>query len=104
MLRLATIVRAEGDDEQPTVREIPQGGDYPEEARQSDIEGVVKLNLTVDTEGRVTDVRVVKGLGYGLDEEAARRAKRIRFLPGRRAGKPAVTTTDFNMRFALTDE
>lgn len=104
VLRLATIVRAEGDDEQPTVREIPQGGDYPEEARQADIEGVVKLNLTVDTEGRVTDVRVVKGLGYGLDEEAARRAKRIRFLPGKRGGKPAVTTTDFNMRFALTDE
>ncbi|MBE2253499.1 MAG: energy transducer TonB [Myxococcus sp.] len=104
VLKLATIMRGEAADEAPKVSEFPSGGEYPEEARQADVEGVVKLALTVDADGRVTAARVLKGLGYGLDEEALRRARRIRFSPGRRNGQPVASSLEFNLRFTLQDE
>lgn len=105
VLRLATIVnRSSAQDEEPTVREMPKVNDeYPEEARQANVDGVVKLRITVDAQGRVTDAVVVTGLGYGLDEEAVRRVKRFTFNPGTRKGQAVATTTNFNIRFALEE-
>jgi len=105
VLRLATIVnRSGGQDEEPSVREVPKANDeYPEEARQANVEGVVKLRIGVDAQGLVTDAVVISGLGYGLDEEAVRRIKRIKFNPGKRKGQPAAMTIDFKLRFQLEE-
>ncbi|MBE2248298.1 MAG: energy transducer TonB [Myxococcus sp.] len=88
---------------EPTVKAEWTDGVYPEEARLNDIEGVVRLRITVSAEGQVTDVVVVKGLGFGLDEEARRRIKRFRFTPATRDGQPVAMTIPFNFRFALED-
>lgn len=103
ILKVATIVGETVDEEEPTVRDMVRDGEYPDEAREANVEGVVKLKVNVDVQGRVTDVVVVKGLGFGLDEEAIRRVKRFRFNPGRREGVPVPMSTTFNFRFTLQD-
>ena len=74
---------------------------YTDEARTAQIEGIVRVELTIDEQGNVIAVKVLKGLGYGLDEEAMRAAKKLTFEPGTKCGKAAVTKLTVGMRFAL---
>jgi protein TonB len=74
---------------------------YTEEARVAQIEGVVRVELTVDDLGNVIAVKVLKGLGYGLDDAALRAAKQLTFAPGTRCGKAALTKLTVGMRFSL---
>jgi TonB family protein len=60
-------------------REEPE---YSEEARRAHISGQVVLSVTVGTDGLVTDVKVVKSLGYGLDESAVKAIRTWVFKPG----------------------
>ena len=52
---------------------------YPEEAIKNKIEGTVVIKYAIDYQGKVKDVKVIKGLGYGCDEEAIRVIKKLRF-------------------------
>jgi protein TonB len=88
---------------EPKVLQEWTDGAYPEEARENNIEGIVRLQITISAEGYVTNVVVVKGLGFGLDEEAKRRIKKYRFAPATRDGQPVATTIPFNFRFVLED-
>lgn len=45
---------------------------YPPQALRAGVEGKVFISFTVNTDGSIDDVEVLKGLGYGTDEEAAR--------------------------------
>ena len=74
---------------------------YTDDARRAQIEGVVRVEMTVDDQGNVIAVKVLKGLGYGLDEAAIAAAKQLTFEPGMRCGKIAVTKLTVGMRFAL---
>ena len=61
---------------------------YPAKALQNGVEGKVFVSFTVDPKGDVTDVKVVKGLGYGLDEETMRAIKTLpKFIPGKQNGR-----------------
>lgn len=84
----------------PKPRNVPQpvGTDA---ARAAGIEGKVRVQLTVDETGRVVDVKLLQGLGYGLDEAALSAAKRAEFEPAVRCGKPARATFNISMRFTL---
>jgi TonB family protein len=55
--------------------------DYTREARKAKISGTVTVSLVVDEHGTPTDLKVVRGLGYGLDEEALKAVSRYRFEP-----------------------
>lgn len=74
---------------------------YTTEAQQAEIEGRVRLEVVVDEAGRITAAKVLRGLGYGLDEAALAAAKEMVFEPARRCGKPVASTLTFNMRFTL---
>jgi protein TonB len=74
---------------------------YTESARSAQIEGVVRVEITVDDQGNVLSVKVLRGLGYGLDEAAVAAAKKMAFEPGTRCGKAAVTKLTVGMRFTL---
>ena len=54
---------------------------YSEEARKAKIEGICILVLIVDENGNSTNIRVVKGLGMGLDEKAIEAVKAWKFEP-----------------------
>ena len=45
---------------------------YPKEAKKQQIEGRVFVAFTVNEDGTLSDFRILKGLGYGCDEEAIR--------------------------------
>lgn len=63
--------------------------DWTEEGRRNRIQGQVLLSATFGADGQVKDIRVIRGLGYGLDEKAIEAAKLIKFIPAR----------DFNGRY-----
>ena len=74
---------------------------YPEIARKAHIEGTVLLDVVVDTNGAVADVKVKKGIGGGCDEEAVRATKTLRFTPGYTDGKPVRMKIVLPVRFAM---
>lgn len=83
-------------------RKIPVAPKYTMQARQAEIEGVVRVEVTVDEAGRVISARVVSGLGYGLDESALAAAKASVFEPASRCGKAIVGTVVLPFRFEST--
>lgn len=74
---------------------------YTEAARAANIEGRVRVEVSVDAEGKVTGARLLSGLGHGLDEAALASAKQASFSPATRCGKPVSTTFVIAMRFSL---
>ncbi len=74
---------------------------YPEEAKKNDIEGDVLVRITVDENGDVTNVKVVKGLGFGLDEAAVAALKKYKFKPATKGGEAVGTTIMFTFRWYL---
>ncbi len=74
---------------------------YPEEAKRAGVEGTVRLRITVDFEGHVTEVKVLSGPGYGLDEAAREAIKRFKFKPAMKAGEAVSTTITYNYTFLL---
>jgi TonB family protein len=74
---------------------------YTDEARKLHIEGEVLLEVVFESSGRLRIVRVVRGLGYGLDEAATRAAEQIRFRPALRDGQPADSTAVLHIVFQL---
>jgi len=61
---------------------------YTPEARQQKLEGEVQLEVIFSAGGQVQILRVLRGLGLGLDESARAAAAQIRFHPGTKAGSP----------------
>lgn len=74
---------------------------YTEEARRLQIEGEVQLEVVFGASGEIQILRVVRGLGHGLDENAALAAKSIRFLPARREGHAVDSTATVHILFQL---
>jgi TonB family protein len=74
---------------------------YTEEARKLEIEGEVQLEVVFGASGEVHILRVVRGLGHGLDENAAIAAKAIRFLPAKRDGHTVDSTAMVHIIFQL---
>ncbi|HET9958163.1 MAG TPA: energy transducer TonB [Polyangiaceae bacterium] len=82
----------------PKPRSVPNPG-YTEAARVAGVEGKVRVEVTIDETGRVVSVRVLAGLGYGLDEAALAAARNAEFEPAQRCGKPVRATFNIGMRF-----
>jgi protein TonB len=80
---------------------VPQPA-YTEAARSAGVEGRVRVQLTVDEQGTVADVRVLQGLGHGLDEAALAAARSARFEPALRCGRPTRATFTISMRFSAS--
>lgn len=74
---------------------------YTAEARAHKIEGNVILEVIFTANGTVDVLRVVRGLGYGLDQSAISAARRIRFRPERVDGKPVDARARLRIVFRL---
>lgn len=75
--------------------------EYSDEARKARLQGTVELELVVDENGRPRDIRIVKSLGLGLDEEARKAAAKWRFKPGMKDGKPVPVPALMAFAFQL---
>ncbi len=74
---------------------------YSEKALEKRIAGSVVLHIIVDSEGRARDIRVVRGLGLGLDEKAIEALQQWKFHPGYRDGQPVSTPATIEMNFRI---
>ncbi|HEY9048082.1 MAG TPA: TonB family protein [Ohtaekwangia sp.] len=75
---------------------------YPEEALQNEIEGKVTIQFTVETSGQITDFKVLKGLGYGCDEEVIRLIRNgPKWAPTKRDDEAVKDRVKVRLRFRL---
>jgi TonB family protein len=75
---------------------------YPEQALANEVEGKVTIQFTVETSGRITDFKVLKGLGYGCDEEVIRLIKNgPKWQPSKRADEPVRDNVKVRLKFRL---
>jgi protein TonB len=75
---------------------------YPQMARESGIQGTVYVTFVVERNGNVTDVKVLRGIGGGCDEEAIRVIQAMPpWVPGKQRGKPVRVQFNMPIRFTL---
>jgi periplasmic protein TonB len=74
---------------------------YPPVAKRLQKEGNVLLRVTIDERGRAVDVEIVKGAGFGFDEEAVKAVRCSTFVPAKKEGKPLACKVLLPIRFVL---
>jgi TonB family protein len=76
--------------------------DYTKEAIEAKLEGTVLLAFTVETDGTPSEIRVVRGLGNGLDEKAIECLKQWRFAPAKNGTETVSARASAEIRFRLS--
>ncbi len=75
---------------------------YPQMAKESGIQGTVYVTFVIDERGRVADVKVLRGIGGGCDEEAVRVVKMMPpWNAGKQSGKPVRVQFNMPIKFTL---
>jgi TonB family protein len=74
---------------------------YTQEARNLRIEGEVLLEVVLEASGKLRVVRVVRGLGHGLDDNAVKAAEQIHFKPAVKDGQPTDSTVVVHIIFQI---
>lgn len=75
---------------------------YPTMAREAGIQGTVFVTFVVERDGSVTDVRILRGIGGGCDEEAVRVVRNMpKWAPGRQRGQAVRVQFNLPIRFVL---
>ncbi len=81
---------------------IAQNLHYPEIAQENGIQGKVFVSFVVEADGRVTNVKVVRGVDPALDKEAVRVVSSSpKWSPGKQRGKPVRVSFTFPIIFQL---
>ena len=77
---------------------------YPQEARDKEISGRVFVSFIVEKDGSIGEVKVMRGIGGGCDEEAVRVIKGMpKWKPGKQEGKPVRVSYMMPINFKLSD-
>jgi TonB family protein len=88
----------------PVVLAKPLPG-YTEAARMNRIEGTLKLQAVIRKDGSIDSFKVLKSLGYGLDESTIDTIKtKWRFQPGTLEGKPVNIRSEIEINFKFVDQ
>ena len=75
---------------------------YPAAAQRANVAGRVFVSFVVNTDGSIQDVTVLKGLGFGTDEEAQRVVKSMpKWRPGKQSGRPVRVKYNLPINFTL---
>jgi protein TonB len=75
--------------------------EFSEEARKAKVAGNVLVYLQVDATGHPTHVRVLKGIGLGLDEKAVEAVRQYKFKPAMENGKPVAVEMNVEVNFQI---
>jgi len=88
----------------PRIQEPLPVPDYPADARTHRLQGVVVLEVMLDTLGKA-HVRGVRSrpLGFGIEEAAWHAAERLKFTPARQGGRSVDAIVQVRVTFTLTD-
>ncbi|WP_443939224.1 energy transducer TonB [Pedobacter sp. MW01-1-1] len=76
--------------------------DYPTLAQDEQVQGRVVISFVVEKDGSITDVKLIKGIGFGCDEEAMRVIKKSPFWkPGKNRGTPVRVRYNMPITFTI---
>jgi periplasmic protein TonB len=75
--------------------------EFSEEARKAKFSGNVEVYLWVDPDGKPSHIRVVRGVGMGLDEKAVDAVRQYRFKPAMKDGKPVQVDLYVDVNFQI---
>jgi len=87
-----------GDVKKPKALQIVDAT-YSKDGLKNKISGNVEVYIVVDKSGTPTRLRIVHGLGYGLDEEALQAVRQYRFQPATRDGQPVCVELYVDVKF-----
>ncbi|MCX6214635.1 M56 family metallopeptidase [Spirosoma sp.] len=83
---------------------LEQNLKYPEAALKANVTGRVFVRFIVTKTGEITDVQILKGIGYGTDAEAVRVVQNMpKWLPGRQNGHPVNVQYNLPINFQLDE-
>lgn len=75
---------------------------YPTMAQESGVQGRVYVTFVVEVDGSITDIKILRGIGGGCDEEAVRVVRSMpRWNPGKQRGQPVRVQYNLPVRFVL---
>lgn len=77
---------------------------YPDEALKNKIEGLVHIAFDVDHNGKVSNPKIIHGLGYGCDEEAIRLVSLLKFTATYNRGMRLKKTMKFRIPFKIKNK
>jgi protein TonB len=78
---------------------------YPEKALKKRVQGTVYVSFTVEKDGSISNVNILRGIGSGCDEEAIRVVKFMpKWIPARQRGKNVRVQFYLPLNFTLTEE
>jgi TonB family protein len=75
--------------------------DFPEETRKAGHQGTVVIRAVIGQDGSVHDPRVVRSLGWGLDEKALEAVRHWTFTPATKDGRKVAVYVDIEVNFRL---
>jgi protein TonB len=75
--------------------------EFSEEARKAKVAGNVLVYLQVDTNGRPMNVRVLRGIGMGLDQKALEAVRQYKFKPAMENGHPVIVEMNVEVNFQI---
>jgi TonB family protein len=76
---------------------------YTEEARKRGVQGSIRLAVFVSDDGKVLKTVILTSLGYGLDEEAERVSRQLKFKPATKEGQPTTAWQMLEVEFQLRE-
>ena len=94
------VRRIGGGVSAPVVLFAPEP-EFSEEARKAKVAGNVLVYLQVDTSGHPTHVRVIRGIGLGLDEKALEAVRQYKFKPAMENGHPVTVEMNVEVNFQI---
>jgi TonB family protein len=92
------VLHIGGDVRKPKVLHIADAI-YSKDGLKNKISGNVEVYLVIDKSGNPIHLRIVRGLGYGLDEQALQAVRQYRFQPATRDGEPVSVDMYVDVKF-----
>lgn len=94
------VYHAQDGDSMPVLRSR-EDPEIPLAMRNKKFQGVVGLNVVIDSKGRVRDVKVTHSLGKGLDDNAVDAVKHWRFKPAKKDGVPVPVAVYIEVEYRI---
>jgi TonB family protein len=83
---------------------IRENLEYPELAKRQNLQGVVELSFVVENNGRLSNIRVVRGVGGGCSEEAVTLMGKTRWRPAVHQGKIVRARMNYAIQFSINND
>src|SRR5947209_10596752 len=73
--------------------------EYPQDPKAINVQGTVMLSIVVTSAGEITDIHVIRGLGFGLDESATKALRSWKCRPAMKDGKAVSAEITIEQEF-----